>query len=317
MSQRVRIRYFALALAILLLDFVSKRYVLAHREEFAAGIPLIDGRDFDIGMHRHWVDPTKPFMDSIANTAQGILITSASLRDGTGDDERDWRTARARTGSVHLAGDVQQSMVNSPFDYPAQTKVFVVGDVDKNNLDQLAAGYRELMLASNGGALGLFTSIARLRGVHQRLSAAESFAHMTLLAQHMDPLDTGPLVDIFRAEEHACLLGTDAVRDGVDVPGQSLRLIIYDRVPWPRPTILHRRRKKAFEGAGFDDMITRLRLKQAYGRLVRRAGDHGVFVMMDRALPSRLKGAFPEGVEVQRLGLAEIIAQTREFLETI
>lgn len=41
-------------------------------------------------------------------------------------------------------------------------------------------------------------------------------------------------------------LGADAVRDGVDAPGDSLRLIVFDRVPWPRPDILHKARKSAF-----------------------------------------------------------------------
>ena len=61
-------------------------------------------------------------------------------------------------------------------------------------------------------------------------------------------------------------------------------------------------------------MITRLRLKQAYGRLIRQAGDHGVFVMLDPMMPSRLAGAFPEGIEVERLGLSEAVAIVREFL---
>jgi ATP-dependent DNA helicase DinG len=61
-------------------------------------------------------------------------------------------------------------------------------------------------------------------------------------------------------------------------------------------------------------MITRLRLKQAFGRLVRRAGDHGVFVLLDPMMPTRLFGAFPEGVEVRKVGLAEAVAVTREFL---
>jgi hypothetical protein len=73
---------------------------------------------------------------------------------------------------------------------------------------------------------------------------------LPLLAQHVDALDNATLVDIFRAEEDASLLGTDAVRDGVDVPGRSLRLIVFDRVPWPRPDILHiARRRKHFGGA--------------------------------------------------------------------
>ncbi|MEE8173177.1 MAG: helicase C-terminal domain-containing protein, partial [Alphaproteobacteria bacterium] len=112
----------------------------------------------------------------------------------------------------------------------------------------------------------------------------------------------------------SCLLGTDAVRDGVDVPGRSLRLIVFDRVPWPRPDILHKARKRRFGGARYDDMLTRLKLKQAYGRLVRRADDRGVFVMLDSALPSRLHGAFPPEAPIERVGLAEAIAKVRQFL---
>ncbi len=127
-------------------------------------------------------------------------------------------------------------------------------------------------------------------------------------------MDTGTLIDIFRAEERSCLLGTDAVRDGVDVPGNSLRLIVFDRVPWPRPTILHRARKDRLGGSDYDGMLTRLRLKQAYGRLVRRSTDRGVFVMLDRQMPSRFAGAFPDGVEIERIGLAEAVTEIRDFL---
>ena len=127
-------------------------------------------------------------------------------------------------------------------------------------------------------------------------------------------MDTGSLVEIFRAEERSCLLGTDAVRDGVDVPGRSLRLIVFDRVPWPRPDILHKARRKAFGGSRYDDQIARGRLRQAFGRLVRRSDDAGVFVMLDSALPSRLATAFPPGVEIERVGLAEAATKVRAFL---
>ena len=142
-------------------------------------------------------------------------------------------------------------------------------------------------------------------------------ARIPLYAQHMDAMDTGTLVDIFRAEENSCLLGTDAVRDGVDVPGKSLRLIVFDRVPWPRPTIIHKTRRSHFGGRSYDEMLTRLKLKQAYGRLIRREGDKGVFVMLDKALPTRLTTAFPEGVEIHRIGLAEAVAATYEFLKDV
>ncbi len=277
-------------------------------------VQRIDGREIDVGMHRHHLDPTVPFAEVVVEGAQGALITSATLRDSTGDVETDWQTAEARTGARHLAAPPVRASVLSPFDYARQTRVLVVTDVRKGALDQIAAAYRALFLASGGGALGLFTAISRLRAVHARIADPLDAAGVPLWAQHVDPLDTSTLVDIFRAETDACLIGTDAVRDGVDVPGRSLRLIVFDRVPWPRPDILHKARRRAFGGNRYDDMLTRLKLKQAYGRLVRRADDHGVFVLLDAALPTRLTGAFPQGVAVERVGLADAVAITREMV---
>ncbi|HEX9646238.1 MAG TPA: ATP-dependent DNA helicase [Alphaproteobacteria bacterium] len=273
-----------------------------------------DGQVLDVGMHRHWVDPTEPFAAAVLAPAHGALITSATLRDGTGDVEADWAAAEARTGAAHLAEPALRAAVPSPFDYAAQTRALVVTDVDRDDPDVTAAAYRELFLAAGGGALGLFTAIWRLRRIHARIAGPLEEAGLVLLAQHVDAMDTGTLVDIFRAERNACLLGTDALRDGVDVPGEALRLIVFDRVPWPRPDILHKARRARFGGRAYDDMITRLRLRQAFGRLVRRADDYGVFVMLDAATPSRLYGAFPDGVEVTRAGLAEAVQTTRTFL---
>jgi ATP-dependent DNA helicase DinG len=249
-----------------------------------------------------------------------------SERDARGLEETpaSWFAAEARTGTKHLLAPAMRAAMASPFDYAAATRVLIVKDVKRDDADQVAAAYRELFLAAAGGALGLFTAIGRLRAVHQRIAPALEEAGLPLYAQHVGGMDAATLVDIFRAEEHSCLLGTDAVRDGVDVPGRSLRLIVFDRVPWPRPDILHRARKAAWKtalgatGAGatnaYDDMLARLRLKQAYGRLIRRADDRGVFVMLDSRLPSRLLSAFPPGVSVERAGLAEVVAEVRAFL---
>jgi ATP-dependent DNA helicase DinG len=91
-------------------------------------------------------------------------------------------------------------------------------------------------------------------------------------------------------------------------------LIVFDRVPWPRPDILHKARRLAFGGKKWDERLTRRRLRQAYGRLIRRADDTGVFVLLDPMMPSRLSTAFPQGVDIVRAGLAEVVAQTQNFL---
>jgi ATP-dependent DNA helicase DinG len=273
-----------------------------------------DGHDVDVGLHRHWVDPTLPFARALADHAHGIVVTSATLRTGDVDSDADWTDADARVGAVHLGGPVERTSVASPFDYPACTRVIVVTDVRKDDLAQVAAAYRELFLAAGGGALGLFTAVARLREVHGRIAPFLDQAGLPLYAQHVDAMDISTLVDIFRAEEDACLLGTDAVREGVDVPGRSLRLVVFDRVPWPRPDILHKARRAMFGGRRYDDALARLRLKQAFGRLIRRADDRGLFVLLDPMMPSRLKGAFPPDVPFDRLGLADAVRTVQRFL---
>jgi ATP-dependent DNA helicase DinG len=150
--------------------------------------------------------------------------------------------------------------------------------------------------------------------VHARIADRLARAGLPLLAQHVDPIDPGTLVDIFRDDPRASLLGTDALRDGVDVPGESLRLVVMERVPWPRPTVLHAARRMASGGSAYDDRVVRARLAQAFGRLIRRQGDRGVFVILSAAMPSRLLRAFPHGVAVSRVPLEEAIARVRERL---
>ncbi|MBV8915641.1 MAG: ATP-dependent DNA helicase, partial [Acetobacteraceae bacterium] len=276
------------------------------------------GREIDVGLHRHWLDPTIPFAATLASPAHGLVVTSATLRDaGDADPESAWGSAEARVGAPHLPSPAIRAAVASPFDYAAQTRAFIVSDVYGGDIAQLAAAYRALFLAAGGGALGLFTAIRRLQAVHTRIAPELEEAGIPLYSQHVDAMGNATLVDIFRAEEESCLLGTDAMRDGVDVPGRALRLVVFEKVPWPRPDILHRERRVHMSGGepkAYDDRIARLRLRQAFGRLIRRATDRGVFVLLDRKTPSRLLSAFPPGVTVRRTGLAEAVKQTRAFL---
>jgi len=276
-----------------------------------------DGRDADVGLERHWIDPTQPLAAAVLAPAHGALITSATLRDTGGSDDPDndygWASAEVRTGAGHLAQPARRAHFGSPFKYEDQARIFIIGDLPRRDPAALACAYRDLFLASGGGALGLFTAVRALKETANRIAEPLAAAGLNLYAQHLDRLDTGALVDLFRTEENACLLGTDALRDGVDVPGRSLRLVVFDKVPWPKPTILHKARRAKF-GKGYDDQITRFRLKQAFGRLIRGPEDRGCFVILESATPSRLLTAFPEKAPVKRCGLAEAIGDIRRFL---
>jgi ATP-dependent DNA helicase DinG len=268
-----------------------------------------DGREFDIGMHRHWLDPGKPFAATVLKPADGVLMASATLRGS-----EDWGVAEQRAGVNWVDAPVRHFAASSPFDYARQAEILIVTDIKRGDVAGLAGAYAALIQASGGGTLGLFTSIQRLRQVHARIADRLAREGLPLFAQHVDPIDTGTLVDIFRDDPHASLMGTDALRDGVDVPGHSLRMVVMEGVPWPRPTVLHAARRAAFGGQSHDDRLIRARMAQAFGRLIRKQDDRGMFVLLSSAMPSRFLSAFPAGTPVRRMTLADAIAEVRRKL---
>lgn len=277
-------------------------------------VEKLSGQEVDVTFQRHFIDPMKPFAAIMAPAAHGILITSATLKEQTENPKQDWEKAALHTGATYLNPTPETTDIASPFNYPEATKIFVVSDVNKNDSRSVAAAMRELFLASGGGALGLFTSIKRLQSVYALLKDPVAEAGINLLAQHIHDLNTATLLDIFREDENSCLLGTDAVRDGIDVPGHSLRLLVFDRVPWSRPDIAHKARRNAFGKDSYERMLVRKRLAQAYGRLIRKNTDKGALVILDRALPSNLENAFPAGVEINRINLKETVYMLKEWL---
>jgi ATP-dependent DNA helicase DinG len=274
-------------------------------------VDRVDGREYDIGIRRHWLDPTRPLAEIVLKPAHGVVVTSATLRGGG-----DWAAAEAKTGACHLDRPAERFEAPSPFDYAANSEVVIVTDLRRGDVASLAGAYARLIEAAEGGTLGLFTAIQRLKAVHARIADRLARAGLPLYAQHVDPIDTGTLVDIFRDDPRASLLGTDALRDGVDVPGHSLRLAVMEGVPWPRPTVLHAARRAAGGGSAYDDRVVRGRLAQAFGRLIRRREDRGVFVLLSSATPSRLLTAFPLGVPIRRLPLAAAVERVRLLLSS-
>ncbi len=267
-------------------------------------VERFEGREHDIAIQRRWLDPTRPLAAAVLAQAHGVLVTSATLRGG-----ESWARAEQRSGAAHLPRPPEHFEAESPFDYGAVSQVLIVTDLKHGDIAALAGAYARLIEASGGGTLGLFTAIQRLRAVHARIADRLARTGLPLLAQHVDPIDTGTLVDIFRDDPRASLLGTDALRDGVDVPGDSLRLVVMERVPWPRPTVLHAARRMVGGGSAYDDTVVRARLAQAFGRLIRRTSDRGTFVILSAAMPSRLLSAFPPSVPVHRVPIDEAIAR--------
>src|SRR5690606_4845255 len=152
-----------------------------------------EAREFDIGLHRRFLDPMKPFAKSVLEPAHGVMLTSATLRDGD-----SWEAALARPGALHLDAAPLLTSADSPFDYASRAEVLIAADVAQVALAALPRGCARIIEASGGGVLGLFTAIRRVRGVHGRIADRLARGGLPLFAQHVVPIDTGTLVDVFR-----------------------------------------------------------------------------------------------------------------------
>jgi len=188
--------------------------------------------------------------------------------------------------------------VGSPFDYPRQGILYVARRLPPPGrepatdaqLDEIAA----LVEAAGGRTLGLFSSrraaVAAATAMRERLD-------VPVLLQGDDQLPT--LVSRFASDEPTCLFGTLSLWQGVDVPGAACRLVLIDRIPFPRPDDpVRSARSDAVAAAGGNGFMAvsathaALLLAQGAGRLIRTTQDRGVVAVLDPRLVTARYGEF-------------------------
>jgi len=196
---------------------------------------------------------------------------------------------------------------------PIRPRVIIVTDVKRGDMAGLAGAYAQLIEASGGGTLGLFTAIRRLRTVYARIADRMAQSGLPIYASMSIRSTPAPWSISSAMPQGQPARPTDALRDGVDVPGQSLRLVVMESVPWPnRPNILHApgdwRVAAAPMTTGSFARDWRRPLAGSYAA----ADDHGHFVILSSAFPTRLLSAFPEGTPVERMPLEQALAEIRK-----
>ncbi len=188
--------------------------------------------------------------------------------------------------------------VGSPFDHPRSGILYVARHLPPPGRDQLPEAYltelEELIDAAGGRTLGLFSS---MRAAIQAAGALRDRIKQPLLCQGEDV--TAQLVRQFAEDEPTCLFGTLSLWQGVDVPGSSLRLVVIDRIPFPRPDDpLASARQRAVATRGGNGFMTvaaaqaALLLAQGAGRLLRTMTDRGVVAVLDPRLVTARYGDF-------------------------
>jgi ATP-dependent DNA helicase DinG len=188
--------------------------------------------------------------------------------------------------------------VGSPFDHPRSGILYVARHLPPPGRDQLPEAYltelEELIDAAGGRTLGLFSS---MRAAKQAAGALRERISQPLLCQGDDL--TAQLVRQFAEDEPTCLFGTLSLWQGVDVPGNSLQLVVIDRIPFPRPDDpLASARQRAVAARGGNGFMTvaasqaALLLAQGAGRLLRTMTDRGVVAVLDPRLATARYGDF-------------------------
>jgi ATP-dependent DNA helicase DinG len=219
-----------------------------------------------------------------------------------------------------LTGRCDTLAIDSPFDYPQQALLYLPQGLP----DPASADHGEVALATaadlaelaGGGAFLLFTSHRALTQAARWLRArwgTGSSARLHLLVQGESPREQ--LLREFREHGDAVLLGTASFWEGVDVPGDALRLVVIDRLPFasPEDPVL-RARAQHLRGQGgnpFSDFQlpeAAIALKQGVGRLIRSEADQGVVAILD----PRLTG---KGYGRQLLAALPPMRRTRDLLE--
>jgi len=195
---------------------------------------------------------------------------------------------------------VEESQVPSTFSYPEQAVFGVPTDLPGTGgghafQEATARVVRDLAQLTGGGVFALFTSHRALRSVARILRDAGADARWPLLVHGEGPRHR--LLSRFVASERAILLGTSSFWEGVDVPGDPLRGLVIQKLPFHVPSEpITQARMEALEGRGQNPFrsyllpLAALRLKQGFGRLIRARTDRGAILLLDDRILTRSYG---------------------------
>ncbi len=237
----------------------------------------------------------------ISGTADRCSLEMRPLNVGAALHDSVWSQRTAILTSATIPNNLPERLgltpesfdachVASPFDYENNSLLYCA-----SHLPDPAQGVRDkavhkeielLINAAGGRTLALFTSYARLNAAYTELEEKLDFK---ILKQ--DDFPKMELLRKFAESDATCLFATQSFFQGVDVPGQTLSLVIIDRLPFPVPTDpLMSARRDAYGKSAFtaiDIPIAATKLAQAAGRLIRTQTDKGVVAVLDPRLVTK------------------------------
>jgi ATP-dependent DNA helicase DinG len=232
-----------------------------------------------------------------------VVFTSATLSD-KGDFSYFIRTLGLKESS--------RSTVGSPFDIEEQVVIYLPQSASKDSGDSMfSLGIKQLvsLLKQNGGrALVLVNSLNEVRKIRKGFSDYQ----LPFEVLWEDKGERGYLVQKFREDVSSVLIGAN-FWEGIDVPGESLSLVVVCQLPFPSLDPLIEMRRKEAKEEGLDPMIAvdypemGLKLKQGCGRLIRTKDDRGAIAILEQVKGTPwekvVMGALPQGAKIETIDL--------------
>ncbi len=244
------------------------------------------------------VDLSHLLRERIFESVPSVVLTSATLATRSPRRE-DGRAApfdylRSRLGITNTSAPVHELIVSSPFDFQRQALLYTPRDLPSPSSAEFAGRaadrIAELCRITRGGCFVLTTSLRSMRALHALLQAR--LPTLRLLLQGAG--SKAAMISAFRADGNAVLVATMSFWEGVDVPGQALRLVVLEKIPFAVPTdpvMMARSRVAEEEGKNpFMELhvpAAAITLKQGFGRLIRSRSDRGIVTLLDERVHRR------------------------------
>ncbi len=232
------------------------------------------------------------FSKRVAESGRAWIFTSATLAVGKDFShyQRELGLAEAATGCWE-----------SPFDYPSQALLYVPRGMPQPNsrehTEAVVAAALPVLRASGGRAFLLFTTLRALDVARELLGEAIAREGLAWPLLVQGEGSRSELLARFRELGNAILLGSASFREGVDVPGAALSVVILDKLPFAPPDdplLAARLDEMRAEGGNpfFDYQLPQavIALKQGAGRLIRTETDRGVLMICDPRLTDKPYG---------------------------
>ena len=221
------------------------------------------------------------------NEKSSVILTSATM---TAHGSFDYMR---RTLGAEIADEME---LGSPFDYESSTMLYLPTDIPEPNQQGYTQALNRALIhtakATGGRMLVLFTSYAALKRASQGITGPLAREDIYVLEQG-EGASPNTLLESFKATERAVLLGTRSFWEGVDVPGETLQVVVITKLPFDVPTDpLIAARSEMYENSFNEYYLPEaiLKFRQGFGRLIRSQSDHGVVAILDKRVMTKQYG---------------------------